>query len=326
MENEVKIAYRRVYAKLRNHTFFSIEEINRAFFDKVREHNQTRQQQKEYCRQEKFLADEKPLLKELPQNAFEVKYYTRLTVNQNNCVYLGRDKHYYSVPYQHIGEKTEVIYTRTLVRIYVRGACVATHPRTIGFGYTTKKEHMGSAHNFYRNRSPEFYIRQAAKHSDTLAELFSVFFERSEIPETQYRRCDGLLSLRRKTDPVVFERVCRYALDNDILTYQSIKRVIDTNADTIAGEAAKALASTFRVTLIYCFEKPGVLMDENDENSVIPYLSYYDFPRLVQEGIISGGMIPKIQNAFEALQAGVSSVLITKAEALDKFTGTTIAL
>jgi acetylglutamate kinase len=67
-------------------------------------------------------------------------------------------------------------------------------------------------------------------------------------------------------------------------------------------------------------------MDENDENSVIPYLSYYDFPRLVQEGIISGGMIPKIQNAFEALQAGVSSVLITKAEALDKFTGTTIAL
>lgn len=241
VENEVKIAYRRVYAKLRNHTFFSIEEINRAFFDKVREHNQTRQQQKEYCRQEKFLADEKPLLKELPQNAFEVKYYTRLTVNQNNCVYLGRDKHYYSVPYQHIGEKTEVIYTRTLVRIYVRGACVATHPRTIGFGYTTKKEHMGSAHNFYRNRSPEFYIRQAAKHSDTLAELFSVFFERSEIPETQYRRCDGLLSLRRKTDPVVFERVCRYALDNDILTYQSIKRVIDTKAymQEMAGEADK---------------------------------------------------------------------------------------
>jgi hypothetical protein len=89
--------------------------------------------------------------------------------------------------------------------------------------------------------SPEFYIRQAAKHSDTLAELFSVFFERSEIPETQYRRCDGLLSLRRKTDPVVFERVCRYALDNDILTYQSIKRVIDTKAymQEMAGEADK---------------------------------------------------------------------------------------
>jgi len=110
------------------------------------------------------------------------------------------------------------------------------------------------------------------------------------------------------------------------LTHDGKGQILNTNADTIAGEAAKALASVFRVTLIYCFEKPGVLMDENDENSVIPYLSYYDFPRLVQDGTISGGMIPKIQNAFEALQAGVSSVLITKAENLDKLTGTTIAL
>ena len=95
---------------------------------------------------------------------------------------------------------------------------------------------------------------------------------------------------------------------------------------TIAGEAAKALARLFKVTLIFCFEKPGVLLDENDDNSVIPYISYYDFPRLVQDGTISGGMIPKIQNAFNALQAGVSSVLITQAQSLDKLTGTTIAL
>ena len=86
------------------------------------------------------------------------------------------------------------------------------------------------------------------------------------------------------------------------------------------------LTHDFKVTLIYCFEKPGVLLHEDDEGSVIPYISYYDFPRLVQDGTISGGMIPKIQNAFNALQAGVSSVLITKAESLDKLTGTTIAL
>lgn len=110
------------------------------------------------------------------------------------------------------------------------------------------------------------------------------------------------------------------------LTHDGKGQLLNTNADTIAGETAKALASFFRVTLIYCFEKSGVLMDENDENSVIPYISYYDFPRLVQDGTISGGMIPKLQNAFEALQAGVSSVLITKAGNLDKLTGTTIAL
>ena len=230
VENEVKISYRRVYAKLRNQTFFSIEEVNTAFSEKTREHNQTRMQQKEYCRQEKFLSEERPLLRELPSDAFEVKYYTSLKIDVNNCVYLGRDKHYYSAPYRHIGEKAEVIYTRSLVRIYVKGECVATHIRSMRTGYTTEKEHMGSSHNFYRDRSPEFYIRQATRRSDTLAKLFAAIFENSEIPEIQYRRCDGLLSLQRKTDPVVFEQVCRYALDNGILTYQSIKRVIDTKA------------------------------------------------------------------------------------------------
>lgn len=127
VENEVKIIYRRVYAKLRHHTFFSIDEINQAFAEKIREHNQTRQQQKDYCRQEKFLAEEKALLKELPKETFEVKYYTSLKIALNNCVYLARDKHYYSAPFQYIGQQADIIYTRSLVRIYVRGECVATH-------------------------------------------------------------------------------------------------------------------------------------------------------------------------------------------------------
>lgn len=110
------------------------------------------------------------------------------------------------------------------------------------------------------------------------------------------------------------------------LTHDGNGQLLNTNADTIAGEAAKALARIFKITLIFCFEKPGVLLHEDDNNSVIPYISYYDFPRLVDDGTISGGMIPKIQNAFKALQSGVTSVLITSASSLDKLTGTTIAL
>lgn len=230
VENEVKIIYRRVYAKLRNHTFFSIDEINQAFAEKAREHNQTRQQQKDYCREEKFLAEEKPLLIELPKEAFQVKYYANLKIAINNHVYLARDKRYYSAPYQYIGQQADIIYTRSLVRIYVRGECVATHERAVGYGYSTEKEHMGSGHNFYQSRSPEFYIRRARKRSDTLAELFTAIFKGQGVPEIMYKRCDGLLALQRKTDPVIFERVCRYALENDILTLKSIKRVIDNKA------------------------------------------------------------------------------------------------
>lgn len=110
------------------------------------------------------------------------------------------------------------------------------------------------------------------------------------------------------------------------LTHDGNGQMLNTNADTIAAEAAKALSGFFKVTLVYCFEKPGVLLRPDDDTSVIPYISYYDFPRLVDDGTISGGMIPKIQNAFNALNAGVSSVLITSASSLDTLKGTTIAL
>lgn len=110
------------------------------------------------------------------------------------------------------------------------------------------------------------------------------------------------------------------------LTHDGKGQMLNTNADTIAGETAKAMASKYDVTLIFCFEKPGVLLHEDDDNSVIPHITHNDFSLLVENGTISGGMIPKIQNAFKALQAGVTSVLITKASALDTLTGTTITL
>lgn len=110
------------------------------------------------------------------------------------------------------------------------------------------------------------------------------------------------------------------------LTHDGKGQMLNTNADTIAGETAKAMAVKYDVTLVFCFEKPGVLLHEDDDNSVIPFISHNDFTQLVDNGTISGGMIPKIQNAFKALQAGVTSVLITKASALDTMTGTTIAM
>ena len=89
VENHVKIIYSRVYAKLRNHHFFSLEELNKALAEKTMEHNQTRMQRTDYSRQQKFLADEKHRLGALAPTDFEVKYYTDLRVGLNNCIYLG---------------------------------------------------------------------------------------------------------------------------------------------------------------------------------------------------------------------------------------------
>ena len=111
------------------------------------------------------------------------------------------------------------------------------------------------------------------------------------------------------------------------LTHDKKGNLLNTNADTIAGEAAKALAKYFDVTLVFCFEKKGVLTDENDDNSVIEHINPESFEKLVAEGVISGGMIPKLENSFDALKAGVKEVVITRADLIkEKKSGTTIKL
>ena len=109
------------------------------------------------------------------------------------------------------------------------------------------------------------------------------------------------------------------------LTHDKESHLLNTNADTIAGEAAKALAKYFEVTLMFCFEKKGVLMDENDDESVIPEIDREAFKKYVDEGIIQGGMIPKLENAFQAIDAGVRRVVITQASEINNGTGTIVS-
>ena len=108
------------------------------------------------------------------------------------------------------------------------------------------------------------------------------------------------------------------------LTHDGKGNILNTNADTIAGETAKGLAPYFDVTLIYCFEKKGVLSDEADDNSVIANINRQQFTELVEQGVIQGGMIPKLENAFQAIDAGVKEVIITAANAIDGRQGTKI--
>lgn len=108
------------------------------------------------------------------------------------------------------------------------------------------------------------------------------------------------------------------------LTHDKQGNLLNTNADTIAGEAAKALAKHFEVTLIYCFEKKGVLMDAEDDDSVIPEITQPLFKEYVEKEIIQGGMIPKLENAFDAISSGVKEVVITKADEIGERSGTVI--
>lgn len=119
------------------------------------------------------------------------------------------------------------------------------------------------------------------------------------------------------------------------LSYSIEDGLLNTNADTIATEVAKSLSGLcpvgessglVNVTLTFCFEKPGVLSDPDDDGSVVNKIDTESYMSLRAEGVISGGMIPKMDNAFAALRAGVSKVVITNAACLGLETGTVVTL
>ena len=101
------------------------------------------------------------------------------------------------------------------------------------------------------------------------------------------------------------------------ITADKFGQLLNTNADTIAQEIAKELSAFYETSLVYSFEKEGVLLDTADEASVIPNLSAAYYNELKSSGAIYAGMLPKLDNAFAALQAGVSKVIIGKGENLD---------
>ncbi len=237
VENHVKLVYSRVYAKLRDQRFFDLASLNRAIKERMLAHNQTRMQRREHSREEKFIADEKHTLRPLPTEDFEVKYYKSLKVAQNNHIYLGSDKHYYSVPYTYIGEQARVIYTRSIVRIFGgNGKLIAVHPRGLRkSGYTTKKEHLCSHHQYYKKRSPTYYMQRGYGHSEELYQYIKALFGQDKYPEQLYRSCEGILKLSKLTGRDEFIKACGLAMEHTNYSYGFLKRILENG--TAGAEA-----------------------------------------------------------------------------------------
>lgn len=112
------------------------------------------------------------------------------------------------------------------------------------------------------------------------------------------------------------------------ITHDQQGQLLNTNADTIAQEIAKGMSTIFDVDLIYSFEKNGVLLDANDDSTVIPEINSPYYQQLKAKNLIFAGMIPKLDNAFDALKSGVGKVIIGKSEhllqLLDGSAGTSI--
>ena len=227
VENGVKLMYQRVYAPLRNRTFYDLPSLNQAIFGLVRAHNEKRIQNDDCSRQERFAAIDAPNLLPLPAESFDLWRTVTLKVARNSHIRLGCDRHFYSVPHQYIGANVIVKYNSSLVKVYLAGQCVATHQRCRLAGrYTTIEEHLPSHSRAYRGLSPITYIGRAERVSPTFKRVIELLFSGPKCPELYYRSADGLFALQRSTDTETFETACQIAIERERCNYPYIRSLV----------------------------------------------------------------------------------------------------
>lgn len=234
VENAVRIIYTRVFAPLRNETFFSRKAINKAILKLLTKHNALSFRGRDYSRKSLFDELERSSLKPLPEKRYELKQYANATIHKNSHIYLGKDKHYYSVPYQHIGKKVRVIYSESLVEIYHQHQCLAQHYRDKKqYAYTTQKEHMPSYHKFVSEWSSEKFISWASVIGLECKEYITKILDKKQHPEQSYKSCLGILHLAKKAGNQRLNNACKRALDYQAYNYKIIDNILNKGWDHI---------------------------------------------------------------------------------------------
>jgi hypothetical protein len=180
---------------------------------------------------------EKEKLSPLPVARFEIKEQAFATVMQNGHVLLGKDKHYYSVPYQYIRKKVKILYTKSLVEIYHKYIRIALHKRNPkAYYYTTTKEHLASTHQFITEWTPQRFINWAASIDDSVQEFICNILEKRQHPEQAYKSCMGVLSFAKKVGEERLINACKRALEYNIYNYKIIQNILEKGLDRIVED------------------------------------------------------------------------------------------
>jgi transposase len=233
VENAVKIVYRRIYPRLRDKSFLSLADLNAAILEALELHNNALLKGRAYSRRQQFEEVERAALMPLPPLRFEMKQSCFATVMKNGHVCLGADKHFYSVPYKHIGSKVKLLYSRQSVEIYYKNERIALHNRTkSAYNYTTDKDHMASTHRFVTDWTPERFISLAATIGEDVACYVKKVLDKKQHPEQAYKSCMGILSLAKKVGNDRLIKACQRALGYGVYSYKAIEGILKKGLDT----------------------------------------------------------------------------------------------
>lgn len=232
VENAVTLAYQRIYYPIRQMTFFSLEDLNGEIKRLLATYNNMLLQRRQSSRLELFQSFERGQLKALPSSPYELKDYRRAKVQKTGYVYFSPDKNYYSVPFRYISKHTQIQYTKSTVEVFYNHERIASHKRNPAPGiYITEEDHLCSTHKFYRQWSPDYFKRMASKHGKHVEECISSLFDKSDYPETAYKRAMGIIQLHRGYGPGRLDKACKIAIEADACSYHRIQNILKNNMD-----------------------------------------------------------------------------------------------
>lgn len=237
VENEVKIAYQRIYAPLRNEMFYYIGQLNEAVNKQLALHNEKLFQLKDYSRLQQFNLEEKALLQSLPAEEFIIKHRVLAKVQKNYHITLGEDYHHYSVPYQFIGKQVSAVYDTDHVEIYYQHKRIALHRRSYKkHDFTTVGDHMPEGHQRYFEQqgwTPAYFLDQAKRMGPFVERYMDEVLKSRAYTEQTYNACRGILRLHKQYGSVRLQAACSRALTGNVFNYRTIHNILSNNLDQL---------------------------------------------------------------------------------------------
>ncbi len=232
VEGAVKIIYTRIYASLRGMVFHTLEELNQAILQALEEHNNKLLKGRYYSRRMQFEEIERATLHPLPKLKYEHKKQVYATVMKNGHVCLSADKHYYSVPYKHIGKKVKILYTNKSVEVFYNYQRIACHARIKSpHNYTTDKDHMASTHRFVSDWTPEKFLSWAAGIDEVVRQYIYVILNKKQHVEQAYKSCVGILTMAKHYGNQRLINACKRGIEYDMYSYKSIEMILKRGLD-----------------------------------------------------------------------------------------------
>ncbi len=241
VEGMVRLSYQRIYTNLPEAQIMPLDELNQNIRKHLVDHNNTVLTGREYSRSDQVIV-EQDSLQPLPEKRYEMRKIKLVTVMKHCHVLLYEDQHYYSVPYELIGKKLKMQYSRSEVQLYLQYELVATHKRIRSRGnYSTVPSHMPPQHRYVTEWSPSFFIEQGKAIDPVVEHYIRQVLAKKQHPEQAYKACMGILSFTKRVGSARLIKACKRADEIGYYSYKMIDDILKNNLDNYTDDPQPTL-------------------------------------------------------------------------------------